>query len=176
MTDMENFTETVSNVTAMNTSSRHDTNGNASEPPVDFNLLLQSGPLYFSTSDRIATISTIVLMLIIGVTGNILTLFFIIRDSRLHTPILTAVACHAFADFMIVGTWFGQALYTISVGNTQHFNNYKVACFFERTLKVPWSLGQMQNLSVMASERFLYFKYPYLYTRFISVKKVNTCL
>jgi hypothetical protein len=140
----------------------------------DINLLLQSGPLYFSYYEKVLMLCVIFLMLAMCFTGNGLVLFYIIRDERLHTPILTAIALHAFADFMLGGTWYVQVLYTLSVGNTRHFDNYKVACFVERTVMVFWVLGQTLNIGVLASERFLYFMYPYWYTRLISVKKILT--
>ena len=152
-------------------------NGNATTDLVDatafdLNLLLMSGPLYFSYHEKVIMICVLVVLLIVSAVGNFFTLFFIARDQRMHIPILTAIACHSFADLMIGLIWFGQAIYTLGVGNTHHFSNYKVACFAERSSKVFWALGQNQNLSVLAFERLLYFKYPYMYTRLISVKKV----
>ena len=160
------------NSTANTTTVNENTTTNQVYPSVfDLNLLLMSGPLYFSYHEKVIMIWLLVVLFVLCVTGNFLTLFFITRD-RMYTPTLTAIACHAFADFMLGTMWFGQAIYTLSVGNTHHFSNYKVSCFVERAFKVFWALGQTQNLSVLAFERLLYFKYPYLYTRLISVKKV----
>jgi hypothetical protein len=130
--------------------------------------------MYFSYYEKVVTICVVFLMLAVCLTANGLVLFFIRRDQRLHTPILVAIACHAFADFMVGGTYFAQALYTLSVGNTNHFNNYKMACFVERAVSVFWVLGQTQNLSVLAGERCIYFMYPYWYMRLISVRKILT--
>ena len=152
-------------------------NGNATTDLVDatafdLNLLLMSGPLYFSYHEKVIMILVLVVLIVVCVVGNFFTLFFVARDERMHTPTLTAIACHAFADFMLGSMWFGQAIYTLGVGNTHHFSNYKVSCFVDRAFRVFWALGQTQNLSVLAFERLLYFKYPYLYTRLVSVKKV----
>jgi hypothetical protein len=154
-----------------NTTGDHD-NTTAVPEVFDLNLLLQSGPLYFSYHEKVIMLCVVFLIMAVCLTGNGLVMFFTIRDERLHTPILTAIAVHALADVMIAVTWFTQILYTLSVGNTNHFNNYKVACFIERALSVFWFLGQTMNLSVLASERYLYFMFPYWYIRLISVKKI----
>ena len=158
-----------------NVSLHNLTNGSSDSEtnvPVDINLLLASGPLFSSNIERAAHTTTMVVMLFVCFLGNSLTVGFIVRDPRLHTPHLAAIGYHAVMDMVHLGQWYGGSIITLLLGNTNHLHNYRAYCSYERVCHVGIFNGQAANLGLIAFERLLYFKEPYLYARLVSIKKI----
>ena len=119
----------------------------------DMYLLMQSGPLYESTSDRITLIVTLMTMLIIGTTGNALTVGFIVTNRRLHTPHMTALGFEAGSDMIHIFEWYTAGLAVVVRGNTHFYDNYR---------PMGLILGKTLCIGLLALERLLYFRFPYL--------------
>ena len=166
---MSNFTESpidaLGNIT--NQTSAYMLDGFA-----DIYLVMQSGPLYESTTERITLIVTLLTMLIIGTTGNALTVSFIVTNRRLHTPHMTALGFEAGSDMIHIFEWYTAALAVVIRGNTHFYDNYRPICCVERILVTGLVLGKTFSIGLLALERLLYFRYPYLYARIITNKTI----
>ena len=138
----------------------------------DMNLLLQSGPLYTSYTERNILCILILVFIALSLSANGLLVKFIVADRGLHNPHMAAMALNAVTDMLYISLWYLQAFYTLVVGNTNHFSNYRLACFMDRITKTPILLGQCPCMGIMALERLLYFKHPFLHARMVTIKRL----
>ena len=146
--------------------------GDESDAVTDIYLLMQSGPLYESTTEKVIMVVVVIIMLITGTVGNSLTVMFIIRDRQLHTPHMTAIAFQAGADLVHLAVWYTEIAIILLRGSTDLFNNYRVACCAWRTLVTAIMLGKTCSIGILALERLFYFRYPYLCVRVIGNKTI----